>query len=75
MAGIADKRNITLTLTVTIDGKALPFQVIYKETKQFLAKVTFPTVFSLSADMKHHSNTQEVLKTYKKLAIFKTWTW
>ena len=28
IAGIAKKRNITLTLTVTMDGKALPFQTI-----------------------------------------------
>ena len=28
VAGITNKRNITLTLTVTMDGKALPFQAI-----------------------------------------------
>ena len=58
MAGIPDKRNITLTLTVTMDEKALPFQAIYKgNTKQSLPKVTFSTGFSLSTNMKHHSNT------------------
>ena len=30
VAGIADKRKITLTLTITLDWKALPFQAIYK---------------------------------------------
>ena len=61
VAGITDKRNITLILTVTMDGKALPFQAIYKgKTKQSLPKVTFPTGFSLNANTKHHSNTQEV---------------
>ena len=70
MAGIADKRNIMLTLTVTIDAKALPFQAIYKgKTKHSLPKVTFPTGFSLSANMKHHSNTQEILKHLKKLSF------
>ena len=70
VAGITDKRNITLILTVTMDGKALPFQAIYKgKTKQSLPKVTFPTGFSLSANMKHHSNTQEVLKHLKKLSF------
>ena len=70
VAGIADKRNIMLTLTVTMDGKALPFQAIYKgKTKQSLPKVTFPTACSLSANMKHHSNTQEVLKHLKKLSF------
>ena len=68
--GIADKRKITLTLTVTMDGKALPFQAIYKEnTKQSLPKVTFPTGFRLSAYMKHHSNTEEVLKRLKEIVI------
>ena len=70
VAGIADKRNITFTLTVTMDGKALPFQAIYKrKTKQFLPKVTFTTDFSLSANMKHHSNTEEVLKHLKEIVI------
>ena len=70
VAGIANKRNITLTLTVTMDGKAVPFQAIYKgKTKQSLPKVTFPTACSLSANMKHHSNTQEVLKHLKEIVI------
>ena len=70
MAGIADNRNITLTLTVTMDGKALPFQAIYKgKTKQSLKKITFPTDFCLSANMKHHSKTEEVLKHLKEIVI------
>ena len=70
MAPKVTKKNITLTLTVTMDGKALPFQAIYKgKTKQSLPKVTFPTGFSLSASMKHQSNTQEVLKHLKEIAI------
>ena len=70
VAGIADKRNITLTLTVTMGGKALPLQATYKrKTKQSLPKVTFSTGFSLSANMKHHNNTQEVLEYLKEIAI------
>ena len=70
VAGIVDKRNITLTLTVTMDWKALPFQVIYKgKTNQFLPKVTFRTGLSLSANMKYHSTTQEVLKHLKATLI------
>ena len=70
VAGIADNRNITLTLTVTMDGKALTFQAIYKgKTKQSLKKVTFPTDFCLSASMKHHSKTEEVLKHLKEIVI------
>ena len=76
MAGIADKRNITLTLTVTTDGKALPFQAIYKgKTKQFLPKITIPTGFSLSTNMMHHRNNQEVLENLKEIGIFKMRTW
>ena len=53
-----------------MDGKALPFQAIYKEkTKQSLPKITFPTGLSLSANMKHHGNTQEVLKNLKEIVI------
>ena len=70
MAPKGTKKNITLTLTVTMDGKALPFQAIYKgKTKQSLPKVTFTTGFSLSANTKHHSNTEEVLKHLKEIVI------
>ena len=70
VAEIADKRDINLTLTVSMDGKALPFPAIYKgKTKQSLPKVTFPTGFSLSANMKHHNNTQEVLEHLKEIVI------
>ena len=66
VAGIPNKKNITLTLTVTVNGKALPFQAIHKrKTKLSLPKVIFPTNFSLTANMstnKHHDNTRKVLK-------------
>ena len=70
VAEIADKRDINLTLTVSMDGKALPFPATYKgKTKQSLPKVTFPTGFSFGTNMKHHSNTQEVLKYLKEVVI------
>ena len=70
MAGIVGKRNITRTLSVTMDGKALPFQAIYKgKTNQSLPEVTFPIGLSLSANMKHHNTTQEVLKHLKEILI------
>ena len=53
-----------------MDGKDLPFQAIYKgKTKQSLPKVNFPSGFSLSANMKHHSNTLEVLKHLREIVI------
>ena len=70
MAPKGTKKNITLTLTVTMDGKALPFQAIYKgKIKQSLLKISFPKGFKLSAIMKHHSITEEVLKHLKEIAI------
>ena len=43
LAGSTDKRSITLTLTVTLDEKILPFQIIYgSKTDQSLPKNTFP---------------------------------
>ena len=69
VAGIK-KQIITLTLTVIMDGKALTFQAIYMgKAKQSLPKVTFSSVFSLSAYMEHHSITQEVLKHLKEIVI------
>ena len=57
-------------LTVTLDGNILPFQVIYKgKTNQSLPKVRFPEGFSLSANIKHHSNTEEVLKHFEDIVI------
>ena len=68
--GSDDKRTITLTFTVTLDGKILPFQIIYKgKTQQSIPKVKFPEGFSLSANIKHHSNTEEVLKHLKEIVI------
>ena len=70
VAGSADKRMITLTLTVTQDGKILPFQIIYKgKTMQSCPKVRFPDGFSLSANVKHHSNTGEVLRHLEEIVI------
>ena len=43
LAGSTDKRTITLTLTVTLDGKILLFQIIYGgKTDHSLPKMTFP---------------------------------
>ena len=70
MSGIVDIRMITLMLTFTIDGKTLPSQAIYKgKTKQSFPKINFPAGFSLSANFKHHSNTEEVLKHLEEIVI------
>ena len=47
LAGSPNKRSITLTLTATLNGKILPFQIIYgAQTDQSLPKFIFPAKFS-----------------------------
>ena len=51
-----------------MDVKTLPFQATYEgKTKQFLPKVKFPAGFDFSANIKHYSNTQEVLKHLEEI--------
>ena len=41
-----DKRRITLTVCESLDGKILPFQLIYKgKTRRWLLTVDFPRLF------------------------------
>ena len=71
LAGSTDKRIITLTLTVTLVGKILPFQIIYGgKTDQSLPKITFPAKFSISVNGKHYSNTEEVIKHFGNCLSF-----
>ena len=52
-----DKRGITVTLSETITGKILPFQLIYTgKTAHSLPSVEFPDGFCLSYNPKHWSN-------------------
>ena len=68
--GSADKRSITATFAQTLEDSFLPFQLIYKEKiTQSLPKVDFPDGFSLSANEKHFSNTQESIKFLKEIII------
>ena len=70
LAGSTDKRKITSILTVTLDGKILPFQIIYEgKTDQLLPKITFPTKFSTRVNEKHYTNTEEVIKHFQEIVI------
>ena len=61
--GSSDKRSITGTFIITLDGQFLPMQLIYGgKTLQSLPKFKFPDSFSLSVNPKHFSNTQESIK-------------
>ena len=70
LAGSTNKRCITFTLTVTLDGKILLFQIIYGgKTDQSLSNITFPAKFSTSVNKKHYSNTEEVIKHLQEIVI------
>ena len=57
-----DKRCITVTLSETITGKILPFQLIYTgKTARLLPSVEFSNGFCLSYNPKHWSNEYETI--------------
>ena len=57
-----DKRGITVTLSETITGKILPFQLIYTgKTARSFSSVEFPNGFCLSYNPKHWSNEDETI--------------
>ena len=68
--GSTEKRMITATFTITLDGHFLPVQLIYGgKTSKSLPRVNFPKSFSLSANPKHYSNEQESIKVLKEIII------
>ena len=70
IAGSSDKRSITGTFTITLDGKFLPLQLIYGgKTKQSLPRFKFPESFSLSTNPKHFSNTEESIKIINEVIL------
>ena len=70
LAGSADKRAITATFAQTLDDAFLPMQLIYKgKTSQSFPKIIFPTGFSLSANEKHFSNTEESIKFLEEIIV------
>ena len=68
--GSSDKKAITATFGITFTNKFLPMQLIYGgKTSQSFPKFKFPESFSLSANPKHFSNTEESLKLLKDIII------
>ena len=66
--GSNDKRMITATFTITLNGKFLPMQLIYGgKTQQSLPRVKFPSSFSLSVNPKHFSNEVESIKLLNEI--------
>ena len=70
IAGSSDKRSITETFVVTLDGRFLPMQLIYGgKTQQSLPRFKFPDGFSLSCNPKHFSNTDESIKLIEEILL------
>ena len=68
--GINDKRAITATFTITLDGNLLGMQLIYcGKTNQSLPRYQFPKEFSLSVNLKHYSNENESLKLIDEIIL------
>ena len=65
-----DKRGITATLTESLSGTLLSFQLIYKgKTAMCLPKTTFPDGFSLSFNKSHWSNETETIKLLDEIIV------
>ena len=70
IAGSADKRSITGTFLITLEGHFLPMQLIYGgKTEKCLPRFNFPESFSLCANPKHFSNTAESIKVIGGVVI------
>ena len=66
--GVDDKRQITAAFAVSLTGKFLPIQLIYKgKTKCSLPKFKFPSTFSLSYTENHWSNTEKSVEIFKQI--------
>ena len=70
ISGLSDKRSMTATFTITLNGKVLEMQLIYGgKTNQSLPKFAFLIGFSLSDNPKHYSNTAHSIKLIKETII------
>ena len=70
ITGSTDKRSITGTFLITLEGNFLPMQLIYGgKAEKSLPRFNFPESFSLSANPKHFSNTAESIKVIEEVVI------
>ena len=68
--GSSFKQAITATFGITLSNSFLPMQLIYGgKTAASIPKFKFPKSFSLSANPKHYSNTEESLKLLNEVII------
>ena len=70
ISGASDKRSITGTFSITLDGSFLPMQLIYGgKTEKSLPRFCFPDSFSLSVNKKHFSNRIEAAKFLEEIIV------
>ena len=70
IAGSTDKRTITATFSITMDGQFLPMQLIYcGKTTKSIPRVSFPDGFLVSANLKQYRNDEESLKMMEHIII------
>ena len=70
VAGSTDKRKITATFSITMDGKFLPIQIIYGgKTSKTILTVSFPDSFLVSANENNYSNQKKSLKMLEHIII------
>ena len=70
ITGSSYKQAITATFGIAFSKVFLPMQLIYGgKTAQSFPRFNFPNSFSLSANPKHFSNTQESLKLLHEVII------
>jgi len=68
--GVDDKRQITGTFAVTLDGKFLPVQLIYQgKSRRCLPKFDFPSSFSVTLTKNHWSNTDKSVEFFKDIIL------
>ena len=68
MSGLSDKRSMTATFTLTLNGKFLPIQLIYGvKVNESLPKFEILVGFPFSANPKHYSNTTESIKLINEI--------
>ena len=68
--GMTYRKSLTATFGITFSNTFLPMQLIYGgKTAQSIPRTKFPEPFSLSANVKHFSNTTESIKLIHEIIL------
>ena len=70
IAGVGDKRQITVTVAGTLSGKLLPFQVLYEsKTEQCHPSTAFPEGFDIWHTPNHWANGGTSIRFVKNIIL------